>query len=65
MKRFMKKLGLAAFGIALAATLTACGNRSSSKSSAAGSDLGLQQSGTLTVGLEGTFKPYSYRKDGK
>ena len=65
MKRFMKKLGLAVFGVALAVTLTACGSNSSSKSSAAGSDLGLQQSGTLTVGLEGTFKPYSYRKDGK
>lgn len=65
MKRLVKKLSLALFGVALAVVLTACGNNSSSKSSAAGSNLDLQTSGTLTVGLEGTFQPYSYRKDGK
>ena len=66
MQRFMKKLGIAVFGVALAVVLTACGsNSSSSKSSAAGSNLDLQTSGTLTVGLEGTFQPYGYRKDGK
>lgn len=25
----------------------------------------LKEKGTLTIGLEGTFAPYSYRKDGK
>ncbi|VDG20318.1 transporter substrate-binding domain-containing protein [Lactiplantibacillus mudanjiangensis] len=65
MKHLVKKLGVAVFGIALAVGLTACGSQSKSSSSQSGSDLGLQTSGTLTVGLEGTFQPYSYRKDGK
>ncbi|AVK61273.1 amino acid ABC transporter substrate-binding protein [Lactobacillus sp. CBA3605] len=64
MKRVIKRLSLAVFGVALAVVLTACGN-SSNQSSSTSSDLGLQTPGTLTVGLEGTFKPYSYRKDGK
>ena len=63
MKTWVKKLGVAAFGLVLAVTLTACGSKSSSSSSS--NDLGLQKSGTLTIGLEGTFQPYSYRKDGK
>lgn len=64
MKSWVKKLGVAAFGLVLAVTLTACGSKSNSSSSASNS-LGLQKSGTLTIGLEGTFQPYSYRKDGK
>lgn len=64
MKTWIKKIGLAVFGVALMVTLTACGSQSS-KSSNTGSDLGLNKSGTLTIGLEGTFKPYGYRKDGK
>lgn len=65
MQAWVKKLGLALFGIVLAVGLTACGSSKSSSSSSAGSNLGLQQSGTLTIGLEGTFQPYGYRKDGK
>jgi len=68
MKKWVKQLGVAVLGVALAVTLTACGktsNSSSTSSSAASSNLGLQQSGTLTIGLEGTFKPYSYRSNGK
>ncbi|RRK09916.1 amino acid ABC transporter substrate-binding protein [Lactiplantibacillus garii] len=63
MKSWVKKLGLAVFGVALAVTLTACGSKSSSTSTS--NNLGLQKSGTLTIGLEGTFQPYSYRKNGK
>ena len=62
MRTWVKKLGVAILGLGLAVTLTACGSNSSSSKS---SDLGLQKSGTLTIGLEGTFQPYSYRKDGK
>lgn len=63
MKIWAKKLGLAALGLVLAVTLTACGSKSSSNSTS--NDLGLQKSGTLTIGLEGTFQPYGYRKDGQ
>ncbi|BDZ32059.1 transporter substrate-binding domain-containing protein [Lactiplantibacillus brownii] len=66
MQKWVKQLGILALGLALAVTLTACGkSSSSSRTSAASSDLKLQQSGTLTIGLEGTFKPYSYRKNGQ
>ena len=65
MKKWLKTIALALFGLALTVTLTACGSSSSSKSSSASSQLDLQKSGTLTIGLEGTFQPYSYRKDGK
>lgn len=68
MKKWIKKLSVAVLGVALAVTLTACGqsaSKTSSASSAASSNLGLQKSGTLTIGLEGTFKPYSYRENGK
>jgi len=68
MKKWVKQLGVAVLGVALAVTLTACGqsaSKTSSASSAASSNLGLQKSGTLTIGLEGTFKPYSYRENGK
>jgi len=63
MKRLIKKLSLAVFGVALAVILTACGSQSKSQST--GTKLDLQSAGTLTVGLEGTFQPYSYRKDGQ
>jgi len=68
MKKWVKQLGVAVLEVALAVTLTACGqsaSKTSSASSAASSNLGLQKSGTLTIGLEGTFKPYSYRENGK
>lgn len=63
MKSWVKKLSVAVLGLGLAVTLTACGSNTSSSSKS--NDLGLQKSGTLTIGLEGTFQPYSYRKDGK
>lgn len=63
MKTWVKKLGLAAFGLILAVTLTACGSKSSNSNGS--NELSLQKPGTLTIGLEGTFQPYSYRKDGK
>jgi cystine transport system substrate-binding protein len=57
------KLGSVLVGAALLTVgLSACG--SSSKASSA-DNLGLNHKGTLTVGLEGTYAPYSYRKDGK
>lgn len=67
MKKWLKAVSLTILGLALTVTLTACGNSSSSKSSTSStsSQLKLQKSGTLTIGLEGTFQPYSYRKDGK
>ncbi|MEL5725314.1 transporter substrate-binding domain-containing protein, partial [Lactiplantibacillus pentosus] len=65
MEKWLKTIALALFGLALTVTLPACGRSSSSKSSSAGSQLDLQKSGTLRIGLEGNVQPYSYRKDGK
>ena len=45
-------------GLLVAVTLTACGKTNSNKAQ-------LKTPGTLTVGLEGTFSPYSYRENGK
>lgn len=59
MKKWFKGLGILALGLLLAVTLTACGKQSSS------SKAQLKTPGTLTIGLEGTFAPYSYRQNGK
>ena len=60
--RKIVKLGSVFIGaVLLTVGLSAC----SSKSSSATDNLGLNQKGTLTIGLEGTYAPYSYRKDGK
>lgn len=64
----MKKMLTAITGIALALILVACGNSSSQSSSSSKSDSyssELVNKGTLTVGLEGTYQPYSYHDDGK
>lgn len=58
MKKWLKTVGIITMGLLLAVTLTACGKNSSDKAQ-------LKTSGTLTVGLEGTFAPYSYRENGK
>ncbi|MCL8495403.1 transporter substrate-binding domain-containing protein [Apilactobacillus sp. F1] len=50
---------LAVFGTG--AILASCGNSSSSKNYKSE----VTKSGKLTIGLEGTYAPYSYRKDGK
>jgi len=66
MKKWIRNFSLAILGIILTVTLAACGNSATkSSSSSASTQLGLQQSDTLTIGLEGTFQPYSYRKNGK
>lgn len=59
MKKWFKIAAIAALGLLLTITLTACGKSSSSDS------VQLKAKGTLTVGLEGTYAPYSYREDGK
>ncbi len=61
-RKFKWALGL---GLVLVSVLlTACGSQSSTqKQSSYKSEL--KQSGQLTIGLEGTYPPYSYRKDGK
>lgn len=60
--RKIVKLGSVFIGAALLTVgLSAC----SSKSSSATENLGLNQKGKLTIGLEGTYAPYSYRKNGK
>lgn len=59
MKKLMKRLGLAAAGILMVCGLAACGKQTSSTQPQ------LVSKGTLTVGLEGTYAPYSYRQNGK
>lgn len=61
--RGFKRLALAAGVAAVGLLLTACGSNSSSSKGNYTSEL--KQSKQLTVGLEGTYAPYSYRKDGK
>ncbi|WP_057895805.1 transporter substrate-binding domain-containing protein [Liquorilactobacillus oeni] len=61
MKFNFKRVALLAGITLLGLTVTACS--SSKKSTGFQSDL--NQKGTLTIGLEGTYAPYSYRKDGK
>ncbi|MFD1672614.1 transporter substrate-binding domain-containing protein [Agrilactobacillus yilanensis] len=64
MKKHFKILSAVVAVLGLSMALTACGNSSkSSKSSDYKSEL--KDSKTLTIGLEGTFAPYSYREDGK
>lgn len=58
-KRIAITLGLVVTGL----VLTACSSNSSSSKSGYQADL--KQSKQLTIGLEGTYAPYSYRKDGK
>lgn len=58
-KRIAITLGLVVTGL----VLTACSSNSSSSKSSYQADL--KQSKQLTIGLEGTYAPYSYRKDGK
>lgn len=63
----MKKLRGLFFSLAIIAltfTLAACGSKSSSQSQDSFKSE-LKTKGKLTIGLEGTYKPYSYRKDGK
>ncbi|MGP4115590.1 transporter substrate-binding domain-containing protein [Levilactobacillus zymae] len=63
----IKRLRLLTLGLAVLATgtlLTACGSKQSSANNG-GYQSELKQSKTLTIGLEGTYPPYSYRKNGK
>lgn len=59
MKKWLKITGITALSLLLMVTLSACGKSSSSDS------VQLKTKGTLTVGLEGTYSPYSYRENGK
>ncbi|MCI1283246.1 MAG: transporter substrate-binding domain-containing protein [Lacticaseibacillus songhuajiangensis] len=63
MKFTFKKAAVAAATLASVVLLAACGSKSSSATSGYKSDL--INSKQLTIGLEGTYAPYSYRKNGK
>ena len=60
MKKWMKRLSVVAASLVAMVALAACG-----KSSSSSSEPQLVTKGTLTVGLEGTYAPYSYRENGK
>lgn len=62
MKLNLKKIVSVGVTAAAVVLLAACGN-SNKKSEGFRSELA--QNDTLTIGLEGTYAPYSYRKDGK
>ncbi|MCI1893851.1 MAG: transporter substrate-binding domain-containing protein [Lactobacillus sp.] len=59
----MKKWLLALTSLVLLGALAACGSKPASKD--AGSDMKLVTPKTLTIGLEGTYQPYSYHENGK
>ncbi|KRM59139.1 transporter substrate-binding domain-containing protein [Secundilactobacillus malefermentans] len=61
----IKQLSVLAGALLVAVTLTACGSSNKSSSSKSTYKSELVNKGTLTVGLEGAFKPYSYRQNGK
>ena len=59
----MKKFAIALVSLVLVGVLAACGQSSkTSKTDSITSELSTK--GTLTIGLEGTYQPYSYHKDG-
>ncbi|GAA5167411.1 amino acid ABC transporter substrate-binding protein [Ornithinimicrobium tianjinense] len=67
-----RSLAVSSLALATALTLAACGSGSgsgsasgddtASGSAAAGADYGLLEDGVLTVGTEGTYKPFSYHE---
>ncbi|WP_283583970.1 transporter substrate-binding domain-containing protein [Limosilactobacillus difficilis] len=57
--KWFKRLAMVAGVAVLAVVLVACGKTNRTQKAS------LVHPGTLTVGLEGTYAPYSYRKDGK
>ncbi|KRK70954.1 transporter substrate-binding domain-containing protein [Lacticaseibacillus nasuensis] len=60
----MKKFAIAFVSLVLVGVLAACGQSSkTSKTDSINSELSTK--GTLTIGLEGTYQPYSYHNDGK
>lgn len=59
MKKWIKRIGIVLASLLMVVALSACGKKSSSDKAQ------LKTPGTLTIGLEGTFAPYSYRQDGK
>lgn len=64
MKKYRRLFSALALVLGLSFLLSACGNsQQSAKSSDYKSEL--KDSKTITIGLEGTFAPYSYREDGK
>lgn len=64
MKFTFKKAAVLAATFASVVLLAACGSKSSSATTT-GYKSELINSKQLTIGLEGTYAPYSYRKDGK
>ncbi|KRK48752.1 L-cystine ABC superfamily ATP binding cassette transporter, binding protein YckK [Secundilactobacillus kimchicus JCM 15530] len=60
--RIVKRVALLAGVVLVGVTLAACGSQSSQSGNYKDN---LAQSGKLTIGLEGTYPPYSYRQNGK
>ncbi|MEL1206346.1 transporter substrate-binding domain-containing protein, partial [Staphylococcus epidermidis] len=60
----MRKALLGAALTASFALLAACGNSATNKTTGTFKD-DLVTKDTLTIGLEGTYKPYSYRQNNK
>lgn len=64
LNKLFKKAFVVANVLAAGVVLAACSSNSKSSSKDSYKSE-LNQKGTLTIGLEGTYSPYSYRKDGK
>ncbi len=65
MKKTMKRTVLGVVAVASAFLLAACGSSSSSSDTTTSYKSDLVNKGELTIGLEGTYEPYSYRENGK
>ncbi|MBW1606038.1 transporter substrate-binding domain-containing protein [Lactobacillus sp. Sy-1] len=63
--KLIKRLSIFTVLIGTGALLAACGNSNNSSKSSDSYQSELTKKGTFTVGLEGTYAPYSYRQDGK
>ncbi|MFD1440802.1 transporter substrate-binding domain-containing protein [Lacticaseibacillus hegangensis] len=61
----MKKWLIALASLLMVGVLAACGNSQSSSSKANDNTVKLVTPKTLTIGLEGTYQPYSYHENGK
>ncbi len=61
--KFLKKLSIAAAALLMAGATIAPTTTAHAASSAVNSEL--VHKGQLTIGTEGTFNPYSFRKNGK
>lgn len=65
MKKWIRKSVLGSLVVSLAVMVAACGGNQTTEENATGSDLydTIQKQGYITIGTEGTYKPFSYHDE--